>query len=90
VHGLPPVIRVKICVDTYHEELFEEMKMLGRSQSPSRRSRPAKRDRDESGKIQDQSVRIPEAAAWTVRQVRFNLRGVTAQTSKMIEHIEIS
>ena len=77
-------------MDTYHEELFEEMKMLGRSQSPLRRSRPAKRDRGEYGKIQDQSVKIPEVAARTVRQVRFNLRGMTAQTCKMIEHKEIS
>ena len=87
---MPPVIRVKTCVDTYHEELFEEMKMLGRSQSPSRRSRPAKRDRCEYGKIQDQSVRILEVAARTVLQVRFNLQGMTAQTCEMIEHKEIS
>jgi len=77
-------------VDTYHEELFEEMKTLGRSQSPLRRSRQVKRDRGEYGKIQDQSARIPEVAVRTVRQVGFNLRGMTAQTCKMIEHKEIS
>jgi hypothetical protein len=54
------VIKVKTCVDTYHKELFEEMKTLGRSRSPSRRSRPAKRDRGEYGKIPMKAVKITE------------------------------